>query len=120
MRAVRFRQLDAGHLVGLGLVECLPLEQRVSQGVEAPSLDMKEKVAPVVFAGLAGLPVIVVFGAAVSTVQANEAGERSVLPAASVARTSKVWVPCVSPVNVFVPEVPEPQEANRAMSIRHE
>jgi hypothetical protein len=42
--------------------------------------------------------VIDVFGAAVSTVHAKLAGEASVLPAASLARTSKVWAPSARPV----------------------
>ena len=66
--------------------------------VEEPSLEVNEKVAPVAFVGFDGLPVIVVFGAVVSTVHANEAGERSTLPAASVARTSKVWGPSPRPL----------------------
>ena len=34
-------------------------------------------------------------GAVVSTSQVKDAGEESVLPASSVARTSKVWLPSV-------------------------
>src|SRR4051812_46509464 len=37
-----------------------------------------------------------VFGALTSTVQVNDAGVASVLPAWSVARTSKVWLPSAS------------------------
>ena len=44
-------------------------------------------------APLAGPPVIVVFGATVSTVNVREAGDASTLPAASTARTSSVWAP---------------------------
>ena len=75
-----------------------PPPSRRHSKVEEPSLEVKEKVAPVVLVGFAGLPVIVVFGAAVSTVHANEAGERSTLPAASVARTSKVCGPSPRPL----------------------
>ena len=71
---------------------------RRHSNVEEPSLEVKEKVAPAAFVGFAGLPVIVVFGAAVSTVHAKVAGERSTLPAASVARTSKVWGPSPRPL----------------------
>jgi hypothetical protein len=48
----------------------------------------------------AGPPVMVVLGGVVSpwTVQLRLAGVASVLPAASMARTRKVWVPVVSPV----------------------
>ena len=36
---------------------------------------------------------VVELGAVVSTSQVKDAGEESVLPASSVARTSKVWLP---------------------------
>ena len=48
--------------------------------------------------GSFGCAVIVVFGAVVSIVQVKLAGVASVLPAASVARTSKVWEPSARPV----------------------
>ena len=48
----------------------------------------------------AGCDVIVVCGAAVSTVNLRVAGEASVLPAASVARTRTVWPPSASAVVV--------------------
>ena len=50
------------------------------------------------FEGSFGWAVIVVFGAAVSIVQVKLAGVASVLPAASVARTWKVWEPSPRPV----------------------
>ncbi len=59
---------------------------------------MKEKEAPVAFVGSLGCAVIVVLGAAVSIVQVKLAGVGSVLPEASVARTSKVWEPSLRPV----------------------
>ena len=59
---------------------------------------MNENDAPVALVGSLGCAVIVVFGAAVSTVQVKEAGVGSVLPAASVARTSKVCEPSARPV----------------------
>ncbi len=40
---------------------------------------------------------MVVFGATVSTVHVYCAGEASVFPAASVARTLKVWLPSERP-----------------------
>src|SRR5215217_3223526 len=58
--------------------------------VDPLSLELKEKLAAPALVGSAGCAVIVVFGAAVSTVHVNEAGVASVLPAASVARASKV------------------------------
>ncbi len=41
---------------------------------------------------------MMVSGAAVSTVQVKLAGEASALPAASMARTWKVWLPSARPV----------------------
>ena len=41
---------------------------------------------------------MVELGAVVSTSQVKEAGEASVLPARSVARTWKVWLPSARPV----------------------
>ena len=48
--------------------------------------------------GRSGPASIVVCGATVSTVHANAAGVGSTLPAASVARTWKVWLPSARPV----------------------
>ncbi len=56
------------------------------------------KVAAPVVAGLLGPVTIVVTGAAVSTIHAYVAGEPSTLPALSIARTAKVWVPSARPV----------------------
>ena len=66
--------------------------------VEPPSLELKEKSASAELLGSLGCAVIVVFGAAVSTVQVKLAGVGSVLPAASVARTWKVCEPSERPV----------------------
>ena len=66
--------------------------------VEDPSLDVKEKSASAELLGFPGWAVIVVFGAVVSIVQVKLAGVASVLPAASVARTSKVCEPSPRPV----------------------
>src|SRR5262245_27663587 len=62
---------------------------------------------------------MVVSGGPVSTAHVNVVvADR--LPAPSRARRLKVWLPCVRPVNVFVPAVPVPQEANAAASTRQE
>ena len=58
--------------------------------VEPVSDELNVKVGVVLPDGLAGLESIVVFGAVVSTVHVDAAGDASVLPAASVARTSNV------------------------------
>jgi hypothetical protein len=62
------------------------------------SVEVKLKLALVAFVGFAGFDVIIVSGAVVSTVQVKLAGLASVLPAASVAATWKVWDPCTRPV----------------------
>ena len=67
----------------------LPPSVRHSK-VEPPSEELNVKVGLVLPEGLAGLESMVVFGAVRSTVQVRVAGEASVLPAASVARTSNV------------------------------
>jgi hypothetical protein len=55
-------------------------------------------VADVEFVGSEGPESIVVSGAVVSTVQVRVAGEESVLPALSVARTENVWEPSLNPM----------------------
>jgi hypothetical protein len=70
--------------------------------VEPVSLDVNEKLAELLVDVPDGPAVIVVFGAVVSgggtsTVQVRLAGEASVLPAASVARTSNVCDPFARP-----------------------
>ena len=67
----------------------LPLSARHSK-LEPLSFELNVKLGAVLLDGSAGLESIVVFGAVRSTVQVEPAGEASVLPAASVARTSKV------------------------------
>ncbi len=58
---------------------------------EGPASEaVNEKLAEVEVVAAAGVDVIVVFAGVVSTVNRNEAGVGSTLPAASVARTSKV------------------------------
>ena len=54
---------------------------------------MKLKLGAVEFVGLEGPAVIVVSGAARSTVQVWLAGVASVFPAGSIARTWTVWLP---------------------------
>ena len=66
--------------------------------VEPPSVELKEKSAPVALVGSLGGAVIVVFGALVSTAHVKDAGVGSVLAAASVARTWKVCEPSGRPV----------------------
>src|SRR6266852_314711 len=73
----------------------LPPSTRHSK-VEPLSEELKVKTGVVLPEGLAGLESMVVFGAVRSTVQVWLAGEASVLPAASVARTSNVWLPSAS------------------------
>ena len=73
----------------------LPPSMRHSK-VEPPSEELKAKVGVVFPDGLEGLESMVVLGGVRSTVQVWLAGVASVLPAASVARTSKVWLPAVS------------------------
>ncbi len=71
---------------------------REHSNVEPPSLAVKEKSGAAELLGSLGWAVIVVFGAVVSIVQVKAAADASVLPAASVARTSKVWEPSARPV----------------------
>jgi hypothetical protein len=66
--------------------------------VDPGSLELKLKLALVWFVGFAGEDVIIVSGGVVSTVQVCAAGVGSVLPAGSVALTSKVWLPSASPL----------------------
>jgi hypothetical protein len=61
--------------------------------LEPGSLEAKVKVGVRSLVGPAGPAVIVVSGTAVSTVKEREAGVGSVLPTASMARTSKLWGP---------------------------
>jgi hypothetical protein len=61
------------------------------------SLESKPKLGPVSFEGSLGLAVMEVLGAVRSIVQVCVAGVASVLPAASVARTSNVCEPALRP-----------------------
>src|SRR5947208_4304862 len=64
--------------------------------VEPGSLELKVNVGVASLSSAGGAESIVVFGAVRSTVQVRLAGVASVLPAGSVARTSKVWLPAPS------------------------
>ena len=74
-----------------------PLPTRHSN-VAVPSLDENVNTGGLTFVGPLGPELIVVSGATVSTVQPRVAGEASVLPAASRARTANVCAPCDRPV----------------------
>ncbi len=78
-----------------------PPPSRRHWNVEPDSVDVNDIVAVVSVVEAAGPSVIVVSGAVVSagavTVQLRVAGDASVLPAASVARTSNVCVPRAMP-----------------------
>src|SRR5207253_9808306 len=88
--------LSAGESVsGEAQAVQLPLSMRHSK-VEPLSDELNVNVGVVLPEGLEGFESIVVFGAVRSTVQVWVAGEASVLPAASVARTSNVWLPSAS------------------------
>ncbi len=69
-----------------------PLPVRVWNSVPV-SLPLKLKLADVLLLKAGGLLVMLVSGARLSIVQVKLAGVESVLPALSVARTSKVWLP---------------------------
>jgi hypothetical protein len=71
---------------------------RLQANVEPASVDVKLKLGAVELLGLLGLAVIVVSGAVKSIVHVKLAGVGSTLPAGSVARTWKVWLPAASPV----------------------
>ena len=64
--------------------------------VEPASEELNEKVGVVSFDGSGGMESIVVAGGVRSTIHVYEAGEASVSPAESVARTSNVWLPSAS------------------------
>jgi hypothetical protein len=66
--------------------------------VEPPSFALKEKLGAVAFDGSLGEASIAVSGGVVSTVHVKVEGVASVLPAASVARTSNVCDPSARPV----------------------
>src|ERR671915_595182 len=82
---------------------------------EPDSLELKWNEALVLVVVAGGACEIVVCGAAVSTVIARLAGVASVLPAASVARTSNVCAPLASAAVVCG----EVQAANAEVSTRH-
>ena len=63
---------------------------RLHSKVEFTSVEVKAKLAAVLFVGLAGLLLIVVSGGVRSIIHENDAGVASVFPAGSIARTLKV------------------------------
>jgi hypothetical protein len=65
--------------------------------VSAVSLPANVKVATLLVLGSAGLSVMDVSGACVSTDQLYVAELWSLLPAASIARTAKLWAPSANP-----------------------
>ena len=83
-----------------------------------PSEAVNVKVGSFWFVGADGPEVMLTVGAAVSMVQVRAAGVASVLPDASVARTSNVWLPAESPVYVFG-EVQAVKPASWVESRRH-
>jgi hypothetical protein len=92
--------VSAGEIVsGLEHDVQLPPSIRHSK-VEAGSDALNANEGVVLPEGLGGPESIVVFGAVRSIVQVWLAGVASVLPAASVARTSKVWLPAPSAASV--------------------
>ncbi len=86
---------SAGEVKGLVQVVQEPPSMRHSK-VEPGSLELKVKVGVVSLDGWAGVESRLVTGAVRSIVQVSLAGVASVLPAGSVARTSKVWLPAPS------------------------
>src|SRR5207302_1357798 len=103
--------LSAGESVS-GLVQAVQEPASILHSkLEPVSLELKEKLGVVLLEGSLGCAVIEVLGAAVSIVQVWLAGVASVLPAWSVARTSKVWLPSLSAgerVSGLVQAVQEP------------
>src|SRR3954454_12359629 len=85
----------AAAVCGLEQGAQLPPSTRHSN-VEPPSEELNAKVGVASLSSAGGPESIVVFGAVRSIAQVWEAGVPSVLPARSVARTSKVWLPSVS------------------------
>jgi hypothetical protein len=107
---------SAGEIVcGLVHEDQLPPSRRHSN-VEPDSVELKLKLGDAFPEGFAGDESMVVLGAVRSTVHVREAGDASVLPAGSVARTSKVWLPAVSAGEMVCGLV---QEDQPPPSIRH-
>ena len=73
-------------------------ESSLQAKVLPDSVDVKLKVALAFPVDDAGLAVMVVSGGVMSTTHASIAGVGSVLPAASVAPTWKVWLPEAKPL----------------------
>src|SRR5262249_4727401 len=90
---------SASVVCGLVQVAQPPPSMRHSN-VEPGSLELKAKVGVGSLSSAGGAESMLVFGAVTSTVQVLDAGVPSVLPAKSVARTSKVWLPSASAAGV--------------------
>ena len=83
----------------MGLVqEAKAALSRLQAKVLPLSVAVKLKLALVLVVDACGAAVMVVSGGVVSMVQVKLAGDASILPAASVARTWKVWLPAANPV----------------------
>src|SRR5947207_1256593 len=88
---------SASAAVVCGLVQAIQLPASTRHAkVELGSLELKANVGVASLSSAGGAEPIVVFGAVRSTVHVRLAGVASVLPAGSVARTSKVWLPSPS------------------------
>jgi hypothetical protein len=83
--------------------------------VDPGSVAVNVNVGVLSLPGLSAPAVIVVFGAVVSIVKVWDAGVASTLPAASIARTSKAWMPSARAAVVSG----DVQAANTAPSTRH-
>ena len=84
----------------MGLVQAAKAPASSLQAKVLPlSVAVKLKLALVLVVTAAGLAVIVLSGAVASRmIQVKLAGDASVLPAASMARTWKLWLPTAKPL----------------------
>ena len=78
-----------------GLVQPVKAVPSMEHWKDAPASELKSNVALESVDGLSGIEAMVVSGGVVSTVQEYVAGLGSVLPAVSLARTWKLWLPSV-------------------------
>ena len=106
--------VSSGVVYGVAHESNPPASTRHSK-TEPVSVAVSSKVGVESFVSPVGPAAIAVSGASVSTENARLAGVSSTLPAASVARTSKVCAPSVSAAVVRG----EPHVANAAASTRH-
>lgn len=96
-RTWKVHDFSAGVETDVGLVHAAnaPVSSAHSN-VAAESLDVKENVAELACVATPGVAVIIVSGSDVSTVQLWVAGDRSRLPAVSIATTRNVWAPAAT------------------------